>query len=290
MEKCPLCHGEETKKHKKNVSSVYSDRPYDLFRCGSCGFVFTFPEPDKETLNDIYKNKYSYDVHLLIRKEKEYRAKKFAGFAKKEKGAGKVLEIGTMYGFLIESLQKSGFECTGLEIDKDAVIHCREKGLDVRKETLEIFLEKNREKYNLIVMSHVLEHIADPKAYLKKMESLLNENGKIMLIVPNASSFLAKIFGKYWGYWQAPVHINHFNRKSLRHLLGSLDFEIANAGVAGGDSLLFLSTLANLVGAKSEKIKMGEAKNKFVKIFSAIAKHWYWLGDDDLIISAEKRN
>lgn len=289
MKKCVSCSRDDIKTYKKNVSSVYSDRPYDLDLCANCGLIFTSPAPDKKTLDDIYKNKYSYDVHLLIQKEKKYRAGKFSGYVKKAGTMTKVLEIGSMYGFLIESLEKSGFKCTGLEIDEKAVEYCQRKNMDVRNETLEVFLEKNEEKFDLVVMSHVLEHIVNPKEYLEKIKSLLSENGKIMIIVPNASSLTGKAFGKYWGYWQVPVHINHFNKKSLRHLFENLNFKTLRIGTAGGDSLLFLSTLANMLGARSMNLNLSPAKKKAVKVFSTITKYWYQLGNDDLIIMAEKK-
>jgi len=290
MKKCAICQSDKTKKYLKNVSSVYSDRLYNLVRCHDCGFIFTSPEPNEETLNDIYENKYSYDVHLLIHEEKRYRAKKFAGIAKKSGSKVKVLEIGSMYGFLIESLQKYGFKCTGLEIDKKAVEHCRKNDLDVRNETLEIFLENNREKYDLIVMSHVLEHIVDPKEYLEKMKRLLGEKGKIMIIVPNATSFTGKIFGKYWGYWQVPVHVNHFSKKSLQQLFENSGFRLGSIRTVGGDSLLFLSTLANMLGVESTNLNISPLKKKAIRSFSAIAKYWYQLGNDDLITIAKKDN
>ena len=136
-------------------------------------------------------------------------------------------------------------------------------------------------------MSHVLEHILDPGARLVEIGKLLSPDGRLILIVPNSSAFTAKLSGKYWGYWQVPVHVNHFNRRSLSTLLEGAGYRIVDTRLRGGDSLLFLSTFANLTGATGEgEIKLTGAKKTIVKLFSAVTKYWYRIGNDDLIVEA----
>ena len=245
--------------------------------------------PEGAELGHIYEHEYNYEVHKLIINEKKYRAKKFANYIKKTKGVKKVLEIGCMYGFLLEEFKNTDIEATGVELNKEAATEGQKKGLNIINSSFEDFLKSYNEKYDLAVMSHSLEHIGDPAKELEKLSQILNPGGRLLIIVPNAASLTAKIFGKNWGYWQVPVHINHFDKKSLGYLLENSGYTLEKSKRAGGDSLLFLSIVANMLGMKSTDVELKGLKAKIIQLYSAIVKYWYMLGDEDLITLAKKR-
>jgi len=287
MSVCNVCSSDELSEYKKNVTSVYSSKPYSLLRCNNCENIFVDPLPSMDELNDIYKNSYSYDLHSLIQNEKAYRAKKFAEYIIKL-GAGNVLEFGCMFGHMLDELTRKGIKNTGVEINKKAAELCIGKGLNVVNTTLEEFVKNNKNKYDTVVMSHVLEHILSPQKQLEIIKTLLSENGKLVLIVPNTNSFTSKIFGKYWGYWQVPVHINNFNDNSITHLLKCAGYGSILSECVGGDSFLFLSTLSNLLKLDSSKEELSDSKISIIKLYSFFVKYWRVLGNDDLVVVASK--
>ncbi len=288
MDKCPVCSSKDNKSFKRGVTSVYSEAPSDMLRCVSCDNIFVSPMPTPKELNRIYSKSYSYDVHLLIEGEKLYRAANTASFVdSRNKNGGEVLEIGSMFGHLLEALGKRGVKASGIELDKRAVAIGKKKGLNLKQSSLEGFLEKSKKRYDTIVMSHVLEHILDPAARLEDIKKLITDDGRLILIVPNSAALTAKLSGKHWGYWQVPVHVNHFNKRSLTALLERSGFTVVDTRLRGGDSLLFLSTIANLAGATGEgEISLSGPKKAIIKLFSAITKYWYRIGNDDLIVEA----
>ncbi len=290
MDKCPVCSGVTSKPFKRGVTSVYSETPSDMLRCAGCDNIFVSPMPTPKELNRIYGKSYSYDVHLLIEREKLYRTAHTASYIKsRNKGKGEVIEIGSMFGHLLEALGKLGVKASGIELDKRAVAIGQKKGVNLKQSSLEAFLKTSKKRYSTVVMSHVLEHILDPAARLEDIKKLITGNGRLILIVPNSSAFTAKLSGKYWGYWQVPVHVNHFNRRSLTTLLERSGFTVVDTRFRGGDSLLFLSTIANLAGATGDgEISLSGPKKAIIKLFSAITKYWYRVGNDDLIIEAVK--
>jgi 2-polyprenyl-3-methyl-5-hydroxy-6-metoxy-1,4-benzoquinol methylase len=285
---CPVCGSDKTNTLHKNVKSVYSEKPYDLNQCSDCRHIFTSPAPTKKELDHIYKNLYGYEAHLLIQNEKAYRGREYAKVVASQAKKGKVLEVGCMHGYLLSALKDRGYEVTGVELDTDAVAYCQSRGLNVTQGFMEDFLAKSKKQYDVIFMSHVLEHIADPRAGLELLQKHLTKNGKLIVVVPNSFSKSAKLFGKYWGYWQVPVHINHFNQPSIRRLFENTGYQIQKIDFFGGDSLLFLSTLANMAGAKSDKKRLSAAKKALIKANSAGLRHWYRVGGEDMLVVAEK--
>lgn len=288
MNRCKICIEGRIHRYKSNIFSVYSDKPYNLEYCDNCALVITSPIPSSDELSDIYNNKYAYDVHLLVEKEKIYRAKKTARHINTLNGIKTVLEIGSMYGFLLKQLEEIKLICSGIELDKKAAEYCIRNNLNLINTSLENFLENSNKTYDLVVMSHVLEHIINPEKQLQSLRKLINNKGMIIIIVPNSSSLTAKIIGKYWGYWQVPIHITHFNRKSLSYILQISGFKIIDSKTVGGDSLLFLSTIANILNYKSTNIKLTFIRKRIIQSYSAIMKYWYNIGDDDLIVTAMK--
>ena len=75
----------------------------------------------------------------------------------------------------------------------------------------------------------MIEHVHEPRNFLKSVKRLLKEGGLVYIDTPNISSYGAKIFKKYWRGIEAPRHLVLFNHSSLEHLLkecGFVDVEI----------------------------------------------------------------
>ena len=122
-----------------------------------------------------------------------------------------------MFGYLMEEL-RSNYLVKGIEIGTQAVRHCQARGLDAAQISLESYLQTDEATFDIIIMSHVLEHLRHPDKDLQKLRDRLNPGGVLVILVPNHDSISARLFGRYWGWWQVPVHFNHFNRSALEHL------------------------------------------------------------------------
>lgn len=288
MNNCTICAQPDTQLFKADVKSVYSDIAYDLRHCLNCQHFFTSPAPKAKDLDDIYKNKYSYDAHSLIEREKRMRAKNYAKYIASLDGAHSVLEVGCMHGLLLTELKKLGLKVSGVELDPEAVAYCKKLGLNVTQSSIEDHLKHAKKKQDVIVMSHVLEHIAKPKEQLSELRKRMPDNGSLVLIIPNSQSLSRKLLGRYWGYWQVPVHINHFNESSMRELLKITGFKLKDVKYYGADSLFFLSSLANMLGARNDTKQLSGAKKALVKVATVILRPWYHFGNEDMVIVATK--
>ncbi len=288
MIKCSICSKKTASVYRYNVKSVYSAKAYDVMHCSNCGHFFTNPTFTQAELDDIYINRYSYDAHALIESEKRMRAKKYANFISKLRGVSSVLEVGCMHGLLLTELQKKGLKVSGVELDPEAVKYCQDHRLNVEQSSVEDHLKKANSKHDVVIMSHVIEHIVYPKKQLQELNKRLPKHGKILLITPNSRALTRKLFGRFWGYWQVPVHVNHFNEQSMHELLKESGFKISQTKYYGADSLFFLSTIANLLGASNDTKQLSGLRKFLVKISTVILRPWYFLGSEDMVVVASK--
>lgn len=291
MSICSCCTSTKNELVYANMDSIYSSHPVNVVKCLECSNVYTDPRPTEEELNSIYGKIYMYPVHFAIMGEKKYRARKMANYIAKHLGvlAGKnVLEVGCMYGYLLEALGNKNIHAEGIELDRTAVEHGLKNGLKVTQTSVEDFVKAGSKTYDLVVLSHVLEHLREPEIILQKLKPLLAKNGLLVIAVPNSSSIHRKLFGRFWGWWQVPIHVNHFNPNSLKRLGESAGFSFQNMEQNGGDSLMIMLNFINMIKLKGHAGEPGTLQKIVIKTFSSFARYWYLLGNEELVMAFKK--
>jgi len=135
-----------------------------------------------------------------------------------------VLDIGCGFGFALEALKQHGFSnISGVDVDASQVAACQKRGLGVMKiNSVVEFLENKLEKYAVIIMMDVLEHIPveDQIQTMTAVHNALKLGGRVILQVPNASSIVAsrRRYGDY-------THFCSFTEHSLRYVLKNAGFD-----------------------------------------------------------------
>ncbi len=283
---CVCCGNTKGEMFLKGLDSVYSENPTDIIRCYSCGNLISSPILSDSELQKIYSTTYLYPVHLLVLGEKKLRARGLAKKVRKLFSNNRdfnIMEIGCMFGYLIELL-KEDYSVKGIDIGTDAVRYCKSKGLDVENMSAESFTQNDKGKYDVIIISHVLEHLSDPFEVLTKLKERLKEGGRVIILVPNSNSMQARLFGRFWGWWQVPVHVNHFNRSSLSALAKRSGYELRSVSYKGGDSLMILLNFINLFRFKNKNEGPAFLQKTVIRIFSIIFRFWYFLGNEEITV------
>ncbi|MBU1046189.1 class I SAM-dependent methyltransferase [Patescibacteria group bacterium] len=135
------------------------------------------------------------------------------------KDGNRVMEIGCGNGNIINMLSSNS-----VKLDKIVAIdRLRPKNINKNVEFFEGDIEnfQTKEKFDLVILKHVLEHIKDPIGLLEKIKQMLNDYGKILIVVPNRYGYEneAKVYlpehGKHYFLW---------DRESLQFTLEKLSF------------------------------------------------------------------
>ena len=134
-----------------------------------------------------------------------------------------ILDIGCANGRELFAIRACGFQNL-LGVDpylSENVID--KKGIRILKQVV----EDVRGKFDLIMLHHVFEHLADPLGMLEKIKGLLSAKGQILIRIPLADSQTAIKYGEKWVQLDAPRHFFLHTRKSMEILARRVGFEIA---------------------------------------------------------------
>lgn len=226
---CPLCDGGSSLLYAECSDLEYFiERPFGFRRCSGCGFVFMDPLPSREELPDLYPpNYHNFDAvpegvrGLLIRRFYAHHAALIRRYLRP---GGSLLEVGSATGEVLDRVGTSGYRVRGVEISADGCEAARQKGLDVFHGTLDEF--ETEERFDMVFMSHVIEHVIDPVATVDRIYDLLVPGGIVYLETPNVRSLDARLWGRHWGLIHFPRHLYLFDPSTLRGLLERAGFAV----------------------------------------------------------------
>ena len=261
-EYCPVCKQKKISPWSvaKDYEYCSTDAVYTYFECGNCLTIFIHPVP-ADQLKIIYPlNYYSFQnkpKNIVVRL-KEWLDKKF--FRKIMRGLAfdkiNVLDVGGGTGWMIDILKKADTRINFTQIvdfDSKAKSIAEKNGHAYFEGTIEAFDTNN--KFHLILLLNLIEHVEDPLAILLKTQSLLEPGGMIIIKTPNTDSWDARLFKKtYWGGLHCPRHWIIFSEKSFRHLLLSTSLKIKKLQYTQGAPFWAFSIIAALYRKKIARI------------------------------------
>ena len=165
-----------------------------------------------------------------------------------------LLDIGAGTGDFLLVAKNNGWSVNGIEPNAKASAKAKEKGVTTISNIESLPLTK---RYHVITLWHVLEHLPDLENKIKIIISLLEDEGTLIIAVPNFKSYDAKYYNNFWAAYDVPRHLWHFSRNSIKML-----FEKENMKVTKIKPMVFDSFYVSLL---SEKYKTGN--QHFIKAF-----------------------
>ncbi len=138
-------------------------------------------------------------------------------------GGGRLLDVGCGNGGFLVLARQAGWTVEGVDFDPEAVATACSRGLHVQQGGIEL-LDGQQAHYDVITICHVIEHLHDPVAILKRLYMLLNPGGVLWLDTPNLGSLGARRFGPYWRGLETPRHLVLFDCMALREMLHRAGF------------------------------------------------------------------
>lgn len=270
---------------------------WSLYQCNGCESGYLDPRPSASTIQLAYETYYTHQLpqekavarslglkRLIRALVNGYRNKRYgsnlepanpAGFyvlglmpsyRKKidytmrylppHRNKGRLLDVGFGSGAFLLHAQRAGWEVSGADPDPVSLRNARRLNLDVRLGGIEAFLD-SPEVFDVITLSHVIEHVHDPSATLRSAYNLLKPGGLLYVDTPNIKAYGHDHFMEHWRGLEIPRHLVIFNWESMIETLKNIRF-------SNIQRLSIPSHYVNLAG-KSRAIREGRDPYRFAR-------------------------
>ncbi|MEA1886357.1 MAG: class I SAM-dependent methyltransferase [Bacteroidota bacterium] len=229
--KCRLCQSNDLKLLVKQGDKGQ----YKYYQCNNCKLV----NLDLSNIS-ISENqeKYFQRFNPFENYEDDLRVKAAYGYIKKHVPVkSRFMDIGCGGGSLLYFAKQDGWEVKGMEISPGYTEYVRDR-LNVEVITADFLLyESHDEKFDLVSLRHVLEHLPDSILAMNKISDMLKPGGYGHFEFPNINSithrfqrFLTrnKLSRKEYEPDYKPGHCNEFCKESFMYLLNLTGFELIN--------------------------------------------------------------
>jgi 2-polyprenyl-3-methyl-5-hydroxy-6-metoxy-1,4-benzoquinol methylase len=243
---CPVCDATESKHLVVGYDRMRAtEHDYRYVRCGSCRAARLDPLPAPEEIPGFYFDDYAPHTGAGRRKKRDkwinrmarryYYGTDSAGrsaflrslFAllssrvmpgtRPPHGGNRLLDVGCGSGGLLEKYRGLGWDVRGIEVSPAACSVARERGLEVHEGTV-FDAPYGPGSFDLVVLSHVIEHVLEPVRFLAACGRLLTGDGELVLYTPNIGGLGFSMYGSCWYHLDAPRHLVLFDRQNIREL------------------------------------------------------------------------
>jgi len=241
MTKCKICDSKDIEhiffsKETHGKSMKKGEETFDILKCNKCECLFISnlkidSEYYKKYYNiGYYRNKRSRSIlnfleKLLFNYSVKRKEKIILNFFEDKIKRLKILDIGCGNGDFLEKLDNKYFDKNGVEINSEGIKLCKKRGINIINKEITKFNFKN-EKFDVVTMWHVLEHVNNPIETLKKIKKILTDDGIFIFQVPNTNSLGFKFGKQNWFHLDSPRHLILYNSTCINELFKRTGFKL----------------------------------------------------------------
>ncbi|TXJ38792.1 class I SAM-dependent methyltransferase [Brachyspira aalborgi] len=231
---CPLCEAEAKENNIVDIVENIWENNKNVYECSNCKLYF-IDEPSQSEIEFLYNSDfYARNNNIIYKfidaKMKYARALNRFNYIKKfikKTDNLNVLEIGASDGLLLSIFKKENFNVFGYELNENARKDALKK-YDIKMKD-DFLKDKNidKNKYNIVIMSHILEHFTNPKYILNSVHNFIGGgvNDILFIEIPYTPNY--KIVSKdEMKIFFETEHTVHFNEKNISLLMKECNFKI----------------------------------------------------------------
>ena len=219
IQKCPLC--EKTGTILQKETHIDKGTTYTLFECTLCSAQFWNPLKNPGAEWYEHDTKYAQrNVDPILKPNLKH--KDTIGYL--SNSVGKVLDVGCGVGNFLALAQKKGWDCWGIDFDRDSIVTAKNTfGLDnLEPLDLTTFIQNHsQERFNLVTFFDVFEHIDNHVAFITEVKSVLQPAGYIALSVPYKHSWRFLVPHDW-----PPRHLTRWDDVSISYFLEANGFTV----------------------------------------------------------------
>lgn len=241
MKECPVCGGMRrvplfTSANRHGRHMLKPDASFSIAACEGCGLM---GPADVVADSTYYSTFYLEGYHgedqaggligrawgWVAERLTRQKIKTISRFSMRKTARIRLLDVGCGPGYFLSQLDRTVFEPHGLEPVVEAVEAAQRRGLDVSRGDI-LMTPLGKAKYDVVTLWHVLEHIDHPDVALNRIHASLDEQGIVVIAMPNTRSLACKAGREYWFHLDSPRHLHLFNESNGCQLLEKCGFEV----------------------------------------------------------------
>lgn len=270
---CPCCGRGKWESAARLPAFIFGEN-IDIIACKACGCAATWPPPSLSTTyyqeNQAYSNLFTHKEALYIGFAKSL-LQTLRGIIEPERKT--LLDVGCGGGFLVQAATDIGMVAEGIEANKTMVAWANQRKLNVSSGNVRLLKETGR-RYDVVVLSAILEHIDDPHELLQSCREILNNSGVVLVSQASFDGLLPKVFPWGWYGWQPKEHYWHFTPTSFTKLAASSGYETVKLVRGslyhpwyskGGVKIVIGRNMATLLARLGNMLNQGDSFNAVLK-------------------------
>ena len=205
---CPTCENESTQ-------FVFAKNGGEYSYCKNCEHVFLSKSLKASHLIDFYTNYPTSSMDWHKNESIFYSRIYNAGIEmiNAYQNGRDILDIGCSSGMFLSIVQEQGFSGFGVEPNTKEASHAKNHGINVLGKTI-TDIPRNQ-KFDVITMWDVLEHINSPGNFVKSLKKYLKPGGVVFVQIPTCDSLAARIMREKSNMFDGIEHLTLFSKKSL---------------------------------------------------------------------------
>ncbi len=214
---CPVCG-------TGGAAVLFRKSGFAYRRCPGCTHIYVSPRLTPAVQQRLGEELDAGPEDEFLQTQKIY-ADYLCRFLRKQAAGPRLLDVGYGSGYLLRTARAHGFQVYGVEASRTLTSKL-EGMLGRHLEVSHLGAEPLPwGSFDVVVMTHVLEHVADPRPVLANLLQSLHPDGVLYLAVPDNESWQFRIFGKEWDAVNPVAHYQFFNESSLTRALRAAGFQ-----------------------------------------------------------------
>lgn len=150
---------------------------------------------------------------------------------------GTLLEVGCGSGRFLDRMRRRGWQVHGTDFDPAVAARVQRRfGLRVDVGDDLAGFRYAAGSYDVVAMSQVIEHLADPMSQLRECFRVLRPGGRLVLTTPNALAMAHRLYGRNWRGLEPPRHLQVFTPAALERCVGMAGFREARLATLSAES------------------------------------------------------